>query len=296
MEHKGLEEIIDKTLGHDPTPSNIEEAQRIVTALAYAGVSYKIVEPLQKKITQVYSVKYKREKALDIENNVLKTATFQDALTGIPNRRYLYMYLKAVLAESRKSAVPVSLIALDLDHFKYVNDIYGHEVGDDVLKKMKKILKPKKEDPKSRSLRGYDHVFLDKKLKRFKIDKKLKLEVKAGREGGEEFYIVLPNTTYEEAFIVAERIRNKIKHEFAGFFDKYTPISTREKRKDLPDKLDGLTASMGIAATNKFYIDGKKMKKDAGYNDIALKEAADFGAYLAKKEGRDNIKSVCLDR
>jgi len=296
MEHKGLEEIIDKTLGHDPTPSNIEEAQRIVTALAYAGVSYKIVEPLQKKITQVYSVKYKREKALDIENNVLKTATFQDALTGIPNRRYLYMYLKAVLAESRKSAAPVSLIALDLDHFKYVNDIYGHEVGDDVLKKMKKILKPKKEDPKSRSLRGYDHVFLDKKLKRFKIDKKLKLEVKAGREGGEEFYIVLPNTTYEEAFIVAERIRNKIKHEFAGFFDKYTPISTREKRKDLPDKLDGLTASMGIAATNKFYIDGKKMKKDAGYNDIALKEAADFGAYLAKKEGRDNIKSVCLDR
>lgn len=259
----------------------------VLVASVRMGMGPEGAEAINDSINAYYKIEEKRRKALEIEKNVLKNIAFQDSLTGIPNRRYLKLYLDAVLKEAEAKKADVSLIAIDLDHFKWVNDIYGHDVGDIVLQKMKGILPA--------SLRDYDHVFMDKKLKTFKLDKEAELKPQLIREGGEEFYVVLPNTVYAEAVIVAERIRSRIKEEFDGFFDKYKPIPTRENRKGMPELLKALTASIGISTTNKYFKVSSNRKEYVGYDADNLKKAADLGAYLVKKEGRDNVKSICLD-
>ena len=104
-----------------------------------------------------------------------------DSLTGLYNRRYFYMILDNEFERAKRYQTPLSLIMMDIDHFKTVNDEYGHLVGDDVLRSMSEICEE--------LLRQTDNMF---------------------RYGGEEFMIILPGTKQEEAFNVAERIRATI--------------------------------------------------------------------------------------
>jgi diguanylate cyclase (GGDEF)-like protein len=106
----------------------------------------------------------------------LRSAT--DALTGLPNRRAIDATLKRMVAQSSRSAAPLAALMCDLDHFKHINDEFGHGSGDDVLAAVGAIL--------SDTLRGGDFV---------------------GRYGGEEFLILLPATGCEEAQKVAEKVR-----------------------------------------------------------------------------------------
>jgi two-component system cell cycle response regulator len=100
-----------------------------------------------------------------------------DNLTGLHNRHYLSTHLDAVMERMRESGKPVSLLMIDLDHFKQVNDTYGHSVGDEVLKETgQRIL---------RNVRGFDL---------------------AARYGGEEFVVVMPDTPIEVALGVADRL------------------------------------------------------------------------------------------
>lgn len=102
-----------------------------------------------------------------------------DNLTGLHNRHYLSTHLDAVMERMRDSGKPVSLLMIDLDHFKQVNDTYGHSVGDDVLKEVgQRIL---------RNVRGFDL---------------------AARYGGEEFVVIMPDTPIEVALGVADRLRD----------------------------------------------------------------------------------------
>jgi len=101
-----------------------------------------------------------------------------DSLTGLYNRRYFYMVLDNEFERAKRYQTPLSLIMIDIDHFKKVNDKFGHLVGDDVLRSMSEIC--------MKLLRQSDNMF---------------------RYGGEEFMIILPGTKQEEAFNVAERIR-----------------------------------------------------------------------------------------
>ncbi|MBI2128730.1 GGDEF domain-containing protein [Candidatus Woesearchaeota archaeon] len=263
---------------------SFHRALDILTTSISLGMSQEGIDAINNLIVDHHKTSLKRQKTFEIENKVLKTAAFQDYLTGIPNRKYLNMYLDAVVKESEIIVAPVSLIAFDLDCFKLVNDIYGHKCGDLVLEKVKEIL--------PNNLRGYDHVFLDKKLKRFSIDKKISMEAQTGREGGEEFYVVLPNTIFEEALIVGERLRFKTEQTFNGFFNSYEPIPTMEKREGMPQRLEGLTASIGVATTNTYYTPHGK-RENILHDAKALKEAADLGNYLAKKDGRNRVRSVC---
>lgn len=93
----------------------------------------------------------------------LREQAMRDALTGLWNRRSILEYLEKERARARRERAPVALILLDLDHFKMVNDQYGHLVGDEVLREAARRL--------SGSVRPYDGV---------------------GRYGGEEFLVVLP--------------------------------------------------------------------------------------------------------
>lgn len=104
-----------------------------------------------------------------------------DALTDVPNRRGFYQALAPWMALARRPGMPTSLIVLKLDHFKRVNDGYGHPVGDVVLKTMVDVCK--------KQLRDSDLM---------------------GRLGGAEFAIQLPRTAPADALMVAERIRAAI--------------------------------------------------------------------------------------
>jgi diguanylate cyclase (GGDEF)-like protein len=111
----------------------------------------------------------------------LEEENITDSLLGIYNRRYLEQRLKEETARSQRYKTPLSLLMLDIDHFKQVNDQYGHASGDLVLSNIGQILQAQ--------IR--------------KIDL-------AARYGGEEIVILLPNTNETEALIMAERIRQAI--------------------------------------------------------------------------------------
>jgi diguanylate cyclase (GGDEF)-like protein len=104
-----------------------------------------------------------------------------DPLTGLANRRQVRERLDQELARARRAGIPVALVALDLDHFKRVNDTFGHAVGDEVLRATAQALRT--------AVRPGDTV---------------------GRPGGEEFVIVLPGADGEEALFIAERTRAAI--------------------------------------------------------------------------------------
>jgi diguanylate cyclase (GGDEF) domain len=111
-----------------------------------------------------------------------------DGLTEVYNHRFFQDALKEVVEKAEKEKLPVSLIFTDIDYFKHFNDLYGHQRGDEVLRKIGTILKS--------SVRSSDIV---------------------ARYGGEEFAIILPNTSEEECLYIAERIRSEVeKHKFEG--------------------------------------------------------------------------------
>lgn len=107
--------------------------------------------------------------------------TMKDTLTGIGNRRSFDLALDDAIATAGVSGRPMTLVLCDLDHFKKVNDEFGHAMGDQVLKLAAQAL--------SSTVRGSDIVC---------------------RYGGEEFAIILPNTELKEALAVSERIRAQL--------------------------------------------------------------------------------------
>ncbi len=111
----------------------------------------------------------------------LETLSTTDALTGLPNRKGLLQGFETFLARYRRHLRPFSVLMLDIDHFKRVNDRHGHLAGDQVLREVAQTL--------VREMRQVDLV---------------------GRFGGEEFMLLLDETPQETALLVAERIRHAI--------------------------------------------------------------------------------------
>ncbi len=121
-------------------------------------------------------------------NRLLLELSQTDPLTRLCNRRSLTEILENELDRCRRNATPCSLIMADIDHFKRVNDRYGHQSGDEVLITVADLLREQ--------LRPYDL---------------------AARYGGEEFCLVLPETSPEQAENVAERIRKRVEnYNFSG--------------------------------------------------------------------------------
>ncbi|MEI7013950.1 GGDEF domain-containing protein [Leptospira licerasiae] len=121
---------------------------------------------------------------LEESNKNLKEISHKDSLTGLFNRRHLMESLNTLLAASKRYDFPLSVLLLDLDHFKKANDSLGHQVGDKLLATIGRLL--------SGLVRDCDV---------------------AARYGGEEFCVVLSNTNIEGAKFVAERIRARIETE-----------------------------------------------------------------------------------
>lgn len=144
----------------------------------------KLYEQLDRR---TYELSTKNQELVDLlgrltrsedQRNELETLSYMDCLTGIPNRRHLEQCFVEELTRARRYQLPFTCVMLDIDHFKKVNDTYGHVVGDQVLKKMGEIMRDNK--------RPYDII---------------------GRYGGEEFGCILKEISPKDALTVCERLR-----------------------------------------------------------------------------------------
>jgi diguanylate cyclase (GGDEF)-like protein len=159
------------------------------------------------------------------ENERLAT---RDSLTGLANRRLFDESLQREVARARRLAAPLSLLVLDVDHFKQVNDSYGHQTGDAVLREVADALVA--------NTKNYDV---------------------AARYGGDEFVVLLPGCSRDDALRVAERVRLGIARAVDG-----APV----------------TVSAGVATVPDNANDAER-----------LMAAADAALYDAKRTGRDRV-------
>jgi len=147
-------------------------------------------EQITQRLEKLLREKEELTRQLQEKNKELHRLATTDTLTGVANRRHFTEVLVAAIAEAVESGQPISLIMADADHFKKVNDTYGHAVGDDVLKALAERM--------GEGARPVDTV---------------------GRLGGEEFAILLPGAGTSRAQIIAERIRQALRS---------TPIVARD--------------------------------------------------------------------
>lgn len=164
---------------------------------------------LEKKVEE-------RTEALRKANAILEEMSETDMLTGLKNRRYLDESGKREYVRCFRYRRPISLVFIDLDHFKKLNDTHGHLIGDDCLRTVARILT-------NAVIRDSDVI---------------------ARYGGEEFCLLLPETEIEGAAAVAERIRKLVEEEEFIVAGKRIPLTASfgvaSHIPDAPDKLSAL--------------------------------------------------------
>lgn len=164
-----------------------DDNARLLRALDL-GVNDYLVRPIDRNemLARIKTqVRRKRfgDRLRDNMQNTLEMA-ITDGLTGLHNRRYLERHLSVLVQQALARAKPLSLLILDIDHFKLINDTHGHAAGDEVLREFSRRVR--------KAVRGIDL---------------------ACRLGGEEFVIAMPDTDGALALLVGERIRQKIAGE-----------------------------------------------------------------------------------
>ena len=173
------------------------------------------------------------EEQIRILNMELEQLAITDFLTGLNNRRYFIQRGIDEVKRAKRNGEPLALLMLDIDEFKKVNDIFGHQAGDAALQQVSLVMRS--------SLREIDVL---------------------GRYGGEEFAVLLPNTSLEDALILAERVRHSIENIS---FEKISGVLI-------------ITISGGVAAFT-----------DKISNIDDLLRNADMALYHAKETGRNRI-------
>jgi diguanylate cyclase (GGDEF)-like protein len=201
----------------------------ISTLLSIIMWQYNRTNILQKR--QIINQQQRLEKA---NQNLVKMAYF-DSLTELPNRRYFDDIIKKETALMLRKNHESCLIMLDIDHFKEVNDCYGHPAGDKLLVQVSSLL--------LQNIRQYDTLC---------------------RLGGEEFIILLPQTTLDEAGVVANHLLLVISSN--TFF--------------IEDFSLNITASSGVS----------RLVKDADATLIEQYAYVDKALYQAKKDGRNCVR------
>jgi diguanylate cyclase (GGDEF)-like protein len=188
----------------------------------------------QAVLDQEAYVELMQEYQRDIEKVrvALESQSVTDVLTGVQNRRSFDLKLEEECVRARSRQTKLSLLMIDVDHFKGFNDTFGHPAGDEVLCAVAQLLQSE--------LRDCDHLF---------------------RYGGEEFAVVMPDTTCKGAFVLGERFRRAV------------------QRAPWPKR--AVTISIGVAAT-----DGNLT------TPTELLQAADRALYHAKQNGRNRVSGL----
>ncbi|RII28820.1 MAG: diguanylate cyclase [Geobacter sp.] len=186
-------------------------------------------------VTLIYVLTWRLVIKLDEVQKRLKKLASTDELTGLRNRRHIMKRLEEEFERAGRLNEPLCLIMLDIDHFKRINDTYGHPFGDLVLKRVARRLQE--------ATRSYDIT---------------------GRIGGEEFLVISPGTTAEEALHLAERLRTVVSQEPMGDGGKEVTI----------------TISAGFA-----------LSSPADSGSETLLKRADVALYRAKQGGRNRVEA-----
>ncbi|MDH3534299.1 MAG: GGDEF domain-containing protein [Gammaproteobacteria bacterium] len=162
----------------------------------------------------------------------LEKESFTDPLTGVYNRRYMEQRLQEEIAKARRYKFDLSLLLIDLDHFKLINDKHGHQAGDKVLVDMSALV--------VHELRDTDIL---------------------ARYGGEEFLAIVPNTSPADASSLAERLRKRIEgHSFA-----VVPVA------DEPAHIR-LTVSIGVSSYGGSFTSRESLIQTADNNLYLAKD------------------------
>lgn len=170
---------------------------------------------------------------LQKKNEELQQLSITDGLTGLYNRKHIMDLFDLEMTRSKRHDNGLAVLMLDIDHFKTVNDTYGHQVGDRVMQQVAELL--------DQAVRDCDHV---------------------GRYGGEEFLMVLPDISIQDAAVVAERIRQSVARlQCRGEKEKFS-----------------VTISIGVSG---YPTDGEKTE--------SLLSSADSALYQAKADGRNCV-------
>ncbi|MBY3135903.1 MULTISPECIES: PleD family two-component system response regulator [Rhizobium] len=210
-------------------------ADEMVVRALDLGVNDYIIRPVDpnelvaRSLTQIRRKRYNDRLRASVKQTIELAVT--DPLTGLYNRRYLDNHLNVLFNRSMARGRPLSVLITDIDRFKHVNDTYGHDGGDEVLREFSSRVRS--------TIRGADL---------------------ACRYGGEEFVVVMPDTSPEIAAAVAERLRAAI--ENAPFMLKHSGEALN------------VTASFGIASRIASVLTPDQLMKQA---DLALYEAKNTG-------------------
>jgi two-component system cell cycle response regulator len=175
-----------ETTRQTPILAMVEEGdmKRLVRALDI-GVNDYLMRPIEaSELTARVRTQLRRKRYADRLRHSLQLSlemAITDQLTGLFNRRYMSRHLGTLISSAQTTGKPVSFLILDIDYFKHINDTYGHDVGDEVLREFAGRI--------SANVRGIDL---------------------ACRYGGEEFVVVMPDTDLTFAYMVAERLRQSV--------------------------------------------------------------------------------------
>ena len=217
---------------------DIDERPKLVRALDL-GVNDVLSRPIDTlELSARVRSQIKRKRYSDFLRNNLDHSlelAITDQLTGLHNRRYMAGQLQALVGRATRGGDSVALLLIDIDHFKTINDSFGHDVGDEVLREFAVRL--------ATNVRAVDL---------------------ACRHGGEEFVVVMPDTTVDAAERIAERLRRTV----AG-----APFRVMGGGHTL-----SVTISIGVAATTT-----------GSDTPDALLKRADDGVYEAKAAGRNKV-------
>jgi two-component system, cell cycle response regulator len=196
----------------------------------------------------------KSESALKDANEQLKKISVTDGLTGLENRRSLEKGLSDMWNHSVRLHEPLSVVMCDIDKFKSVNDNYGHQAGDAVLKQIAQLLKDE--------AREIDRV---------------------GRYGGEEFLLILPGTVLDAAVTFAERMREKVAaHTFTYDGGRLSrTLSCGVAATPHPRVKD--QEALVRAADDALYV-----AKETGRNRVVRFDSAEFNGHI-QGNGNDSI-------
>jgi len=178
----GIDDYVTKTVSFRVLQARIRAGQRILN--------------LQDELQREHVELEKKARELALANRRLEQLANTDILTGLPNRRYALWRLRQEMAESSRSGQPLSVMILDLDRFKQINDTFGHEAGDRVLAHAAKVMR--------KVVRTSDIVC---------------------RFGGEEFLIIAPATGLEAGKKLAERIRHSLENNSPPGLELGRPVT-----------------------------------------------------------------------
>ena len=228
----GLDECVDR-LQQAHTLSEVQQIREslLQQAQGLQARTRQMVEHIRQAQTQIDDAN-KKIQALQEQMEKIKQEIVIDPLTRAYNRRAYDEKIKHEIMGFRRYARPTALAIADIDHFKRVNDTFGHHAGDMVLQQLSKLMK--------KEIREIDVL---------------------ARYGGEEFALILPHTSYRQAYDVAERIRCKI----------------ADKRMEYKGKSFSVTVSFGVGS----------LKGDDTPESYV--ERVDRALYRAKESGRDRV-------